>query len=232
MSVHAIFPAAGASLPPIIVFMDAPGIRPELLQMAERLAMQGYYCVVPDLYHRLGRIRLDLRRRSEAHALVYRTLASTLVIAQALEDTQRVMRFLKAQPEVRTGPIGCLGFSVGGRFAMAAAAQLGSTVAAAAGVCATGLVTEELDSPHRVLPQTRARLLLEFAQQDPATPATDIESLDAVLRSAGTRFEINVEIDTQHGYTFPSRPMFHAAAAESTWQRIFTLFQRSLRSPP
>jgi carboxymethylenebutenolidase len=228
MSVHTVFPVDAPTLPAVIVFMDAPGIRPELLQMTERLASQGFYCVVPDLYHRLGRIRLDLERRSEAHALVYRTLASTLLSDQVLEDTERVTRFLHQRPEAGSGPIGCLGFSIGGRFAMAAAAALGPAVAAAAGVCATGLVTDQRDSPHRVLPNARAALLLDFAERDPAISATVISTLEAVLRGAGARFEINVESGTEHGYTFPSRPMFHKAAAERTWQRISALFQRSL----
>jgi carboxymethylenebutenolidase len=228
MSVHTIVPADATGLPAVIVFMDAPGIRPELLQMTERLAAQGFYCMVPDLYHRLGRIRLDLTHRTEAHAAVYRTLASTLVSDQVLNDTELVIRCLQQQPEVHSGPIGVLGFSIGGCFAMAAAAALGPTVAAAAGVCATGLVTDQPDSPHRVLPGTRAALLLEFAEQDSAIPATVLPTLDAVLRGAGATFEINVESGTQHGYTFPSRPMFHKPAADRTWQRIYALLQRSL----
>ena len=39
--------------PGIIFYMDAPGIREELRNMARRVAKHGYFCLVPDLYYRL-----------------------------------------------------------------------------------------------------------------------------------------------------------------------------------
>ena len=46
----------------VIFFMDAPGFRPELEDMARRIALAGYYCILPDLYYRMGTIRLDYDR--------------------------------------------------------------------------------------------------------------------------------------------------------------------------
>ena len=40
--------------PTVLFFMDGPAIRPALFEMAERLASNGYYVLLPDLFWRLG----------------------------------------------------------------------------------------------------------------------------------------------------------------------------------
>ena len=48
-------PEAPGQYPAIILDMDAPGFRDELRQLGKRIANRGYFCLVPDLYDRLGR---------------------------------------------------------------------------------------------------------------------------------------------------------------------------------
>jgi carboxymethylenebutenolidase len=40
--------------PVVLFFMDAPGIREELRDMARRLGTVGYYVMLPNLYYRSG----------------------------------------------------------------------------------------------------------------------------------------------------------------------------------
>ena len=47
-------PGAQQVCPMMIFYMDAPGIREELRDMARRLATSGYYVVLPNLYYRAG----------------------------------------------------------------------------------------------------------------------------------------------------------------------------------
>src|SRR3546814_17045003 len=51
-------PDSEGPLPVILFYMDAPGIRPELHDMARRLASRGYLVVLPNLFYRQG---LNLR---------------------------------------------------------------------------------------------------------------------------------------------------------------------------
>src|SRR3546814_19063277 len=46
--------------PPVIIYMDAPGIREELYDFARRIAGEGYFVLLPDMYYRSGRLRFDL----------------------------------------------------------------------------------------------------------------------------------------------------------------------------
>lgn len=228
MATHVVFPRSAARLPAVVLFMDAPGIREELLAAARRIARAGFYCAVPDLYYRYGRIRLDLTRRTEAHAEVYRALSAGLGNGMVASDTASLLAFLASESQVREGPVGCLGFSIGGRFAMQSAGVFPNQVRAAAAVCGTGMVTDEDDSPHSALSRAQADLLFEFAEHDPQVPPQVISSLKAVLDGTGKRYAINVESGTSHGYTFPMRPMYHGVAAENTWRRILDLFARAL----
>jgi dienelactone hydrolase/alkylhydroperoxidase family enzyme len=223
-----VHPRESRPSPAVILFMDAPGIRPELVTMAHRIAARGYCCFLPDSYYRYGRIRLDLTHRTEAHAAVYRLLASSLVNAAVAADTARLLIAVRANEAVREGPVGCVGFSCGGRFAIHAAGTFPAQIRAAVSVCGTGLVTEAADSPHGLLANSDAELLFEFAERDAAVGPEVVPTLERVL--AGTRVvhQIYTEPGTQHGYSFPLRPMYHAPAAENTWRRTFELLDRTL----
>ena len=66
MPSFAACPEGPGPFPGIIVYMDAPGIREELRNVARRIAKQGYFCLLPDMYYRLGTLRFDIPRRTDA----------------------------------------------------------------------------------------------------------------------------------------------------------------------
>ena len=53
-------PEGEGPFPVVVLYMDAPGIREEFYEFTRRIAREGYTCVLPDLYYRRGRVRLDL----------------------------------------------------------------------------------------------------------------------------------------------------------------------------
>src|SRR6202035_6129614 len=65
MPTFATCPEGPGEYPGIIFYMDAPGIREELRNMARRIAKHGYFCLLPDMYYRLGSLRFDFVRRAE-----------------------------------------------------------------------------------------------------------------------------------------------------------------------
>jgi carboxymethylenebutenolidase len=230
MPAYVFHPENSNGLPAIAIYMDAVGIRDELFHIAKRLARAGYYCIVPDLYYRIGLIRIDVTRRTEAHAQVYRTLSAGLSCAQVAVDTAALLGFIAAEGMVREGKLGCFGLSIGGRFAVSAAGRFPDQIAAVAAVCPTGLIADTPDSAHLTLPRASGEFLLEFAGNDPAVPENTIPELRAILQDAGISHRIEQSADTEHGYNFYFRPMYHPNAAEHTWGRIFDLFQRTMRA--
>jgi carboxymethylenebutenolidase len=53
-TLHVATPAADGSWPAVIFYMDAGGIRPAVIEMAQRLADAGYVVLLPDLFYRYG----------------------------------------------------------------------------------------------------------------------------------------------------------------------------------
>ena len=62
------YPDSGGPFVPIILYMDAPGIREELRNMARRIAKAGYVCILPDMYYRLGTVRFEDRKSTRLNS--------------------------------------------------------------------------------------------------------------------------------------------------------------------
>ena len=57
METFIVHPQDGGPHPAVVLYMDVWGIREELRDIARRIATVGYYCVLPDFYHRQGKKR-------------------------------------------------------------------------------------------------------------------------------------------------------------------------------
>ena len=156
-------PDAPGSYPAIILYMDAPGFREELCNMARRIAKQGYYCLLPDLYYRLGTCRFDIPRRTDAMSAVIKAAMNSLTIAEVNDDTGAFVAWLDAQPEVKAGPMGCVGHCMSGRYITAVAARFPTRMVACASLYGVGIVTDKEDSPHLTLSQVKGELYFGFA---------------------------------------------------------------------
>jgi carboxymethylenebutenolidase len=222
-------PSAPGRYPPVILYMDAPGIREELRVMARRIAARGYVCLLPDLYYRLGALRFDIPRRNDAMSVVIRGAMNSLTNAGVVEDTGGMIAFLDAQEVVKPGPVGCVGHCMSGAFIVAAAARYATRMAAAASLYGVAVVTDKDDSPHLMLDQVKGELYFAFAEEDPSVPANVVPTLRAALDKTKLRHTVKTLPGTHHGYQFFARPDFAAQAAEQTWDELFDLWERNLR---
>ena len=69
MNTFVTHPEEGGPFPVVFFYMDAPGKREELHDMARRLGTAGYYVVLPNLYYRWTRgVRPHHRRRRARRA--------------------------------------------------------------------------------------------------------------------------------------------------------------------
>ncbi len=130
-------PEEGGPFPAVIMYMDAPGIREELRDMARRIGSVGYFVLLPNLYYRSGRegdygfdlsrIRSDDSEREKMFD-VMRTLTNAGIVA----DTRPILDVVRSENQAAAGPVGCVGYCMSGQFVISVAAAYTDVFAAIA----------------------------------------------------------------------------------------------------
>ena len=161
----------------VILYMDAPGIREELRDFARRIAGQGYYCLLPDMYYRRGRIRLDLARMDEAMRTEMFGHMRSLSNARVMSDTAALLRQIESDPAASDGPSGCIGYCMSGQYVMSAVGTYPEKIRAGVSCYGVAIVTDQDDSPHRLAEKVQGELFFAFAERDEYVPTDVIETL-------------------------------------------------------
>ncbi len=232
-------PPGSAAVPLVIVCMDIWGVRPQLFEIAKRIAAQGYCAVVPNFYHRDGvndfdfrnargqTISMELASKEQQEAVRRHGAALTNDMADA--DVGAVLRFFESEP-VSQGAAGSVGFCMGGRHAMYIAGTRPERMAATASLHGTQLVSDKPDSPHRFADRFRGEMYCGFAEHDPYVPSRIAKTLDGLLASRpNLKYRSVTHAGAHHGYAIPDRDVYDRAAAEKDWAEIFAMFSRTLR---
>jgi len=224
-------PERGGPHPAVIFYMDAPGIREELFDMARRMASVGYCVILPNLFYRSGRgtlLTAECTINESAEQKKMFALMAKLSNGLIAEDTAGFLAFLDAQPEVKNGPIGSVGYCMSGPYAMVAAASYPERFGAAMSLHGVPFVTDQADSAHLMLDRIKAEAYFGFGSVDFLTPQKDIDALAAALKKTRLKYELEMYENCNHGYVFPQREFYNKAAAERHWERLFALFRRTL----
>src|SRR5882757_9638087 len=150
METFLVCPERGGSYPPILLLMDAPGIREELYDMARRLATSGYYVLLPNLYYRAGKdtkYGADVLEKGSAEQARMRAVRTKMTIPPVMDDVAALIAFADSQKESKKGPVGTHGYCMSGPCSLAAAARYPDRIAAAASFYGTWLVSDAVESP-------------------------------------------------------------------------------------
>lgn len=230
MSTHVYHPDGERRWPVVIVYMDAVGIRPAMLEIAERIAAAGYYVLLPDLFYRVewdAKNGLKLFSDPEFRKDLFTRVMPTASPANVMRDTEALLAWASGQPEAEADRIGLTGYCMGGRLALYAAGHFGERVAAVASYHASGVATDAPDSPHRLAPRIRARVYVAGAIQDAGFDEAQKARLDQALTDAGVDHVIET-YDARHGFVPRDTPVHDDAAEAKHWQTLLALFADTL----
>ncbi|GLQ98065.1 dienelactone hydrolase family protein [Dyella mobilis] len=217
--------------PGVIFYMDAPGIRPTMTEMAQRLADHGYTVLLPDLYYRHGpyaemvpaQVFADPEAKENMMKLV-RSLDRDVTVS----DGQAFLAFLASRPEVLKDRLGTTGYCMGGKLALTVAGAYPDHLCAIAAFHAGGLVTDQPDSPHRFVKGIAGRVYVGGADEDAGFTLEQKAELEAALSEAGVDHHVEIYAGARHGYAVPDHPAYNAQGAERHSQALARLFAETL----
>jgi carboxymethylenebutenolidase len=226
MNTFITYPEEGGPFPVVLFYMDAPGKREELHDMARRIGTVGYYVVLPNLYYRV--LREFVLVRDEPGMKRMFELMDGLSIEMVMRDTQTMLSYVDRQPEADAKRLGAVGYCMSGPFVFAALGRYPDRFKCAASVYGVRLLTDKPDSPHLTAAKIKGEMYFACAETDTHIPPEQIVQLDAHLKTTGINYRIEHYPGTHHGFAFPQRQVYEPASAERHWERLFALFRRNL----
>lgn len=239
MNAYVACPDSGGPFPLVVVFMDIWGLREELFAITRRIAAQGYYAVLPNLYYRRGRIAYE-RRNAAGQMVSFDTLpadlqAEMLAIGRGISrdmlrsDLAGILDYCRHEP-VAGGPAGSVGFCLGGRMAFIAGQEFPERFRATGSLHGTLLVTDAPQSPHRFAQRMRGEVYCGHAEHDKSSAPPVMAGLAQVLgHRDDVAYSYNLHPGAHHGYSLPDRDVHDSAAAEADWRAVFAMFDRQLK---
>ncbi len=226
-----VMPASGTPKVGVIVYMDAFGLRPAMVSIAERIAADGYAVLVPDLFYRGGRFGpYDARSAfaDEAKGKAIRAAMSANTQAMTQMDTAAFIEAMTSRGV--TGKIGVTGYCMGGARALNAAAAHPGRIVAAASFHGGSLASDAADSPHRDAASIKARVYVGSAGIDKSFPPEQSAKLAEALRAAEVDYIIENYVGMAHGWCVSDHDVFDEQGAERHFNRLGTLFAETLQN--
>ena len=194
----------------VVVIQEIFGVNHHIRAVCDRFAAQGYVAVAPAIFDRSER-NFQSGYSADEVAVARKFVANPDWNAMLL-DTQAAIDSVKD-----TGPVGIIGFCLGGSVAYAAATRL-SGLSAAVGYYGGAIVRFADDKP-------KVPTQLHFGGKDHGIPLTDVET----IRAKRPDVEIFVYPGAQHGFGCDERASYDKPSADLARQRSLAFFAEHLQ---
>lgn len=193
----------------IVVIQEIFGVNHHIRAVCDRLANEGYVAIAPSIFDRIEPNFTS--GYSPDEIAVARKFVANPDWAAMLRDTQAAIDAVRD-----VGPIGIIGFCLGGSVAYAAATKLAG-LSAAVGYYG-GAIARFADDKPQVPTQ------LHFGEKDASIPLRDVD----MIRAKRPELEIHVYPGAQHGFHCDERASYDKKSAEIAWPRSLAFFAKHL----
>jgi len=181
----------------VVVIQEIFGVNHHIRSVCDRLAGEGYVAIAPALFDRV-----------EPNF----TFVANPDWEAMLRDTQAAIDAVK-----NVGPVGIIGFCLGGSIAYAAATKL-SGLSAAVGYYGGAVVRFADDKP-------KVPTQLHFGEKDAGIPLSDVET----IRAKRPDVEVHVYPGAQHGFHCDERASYDKASSDIAWPRSLAFLAKHLK---
>jgi carboxymethylenebutenolidase len=224
--------------PAVIIWPDAFGLRPAIREMGKRLAGEGYAVLTVNPYYRVGKgTLLDTATFNfqTDRAKLGPLMGSITADGAAERDAAAFVAWLDQQKQVNASKkIGTQGYCMGGPLVMRTSAAVANRIGAGASFHGGGLVTQNSNSPHLLVPKIRAKMYFGVASNDDAQQPTAKDTLKAAFEAAKNPAKIEVYA-ALHGWCMPDMPLqagappiYNKVDAERAWAELLALYKAAL----
>lgn len=222
-----VHPAKGRH-PAVLMWPDVAGLREAYRTLARRLAQEGFAVLAINHYYRSSPApiveRMDEWRTPAGQAKIG-PMRQALTPAAVERDAASFVAWLDGQAHVDRGRgIGTNGYCMTGPYTIRTAAAAPGRVRAAASFHGGGLVSEAPESPHLLIPRTRASYLFAIAQNDDAREPETKTVLRQTCEAAGRPADVEV-FPAQHGWCTPDAAVYDPVQQARAWARMLALFR-------
>ena len=201
---------SGAPKGAIVVIQEIFGVNHHIRSVCDRLAAEGYVAIAPAIFDRIEPNFTS--GYSPDEVAVARKFVANPDWAAMLRDTQAAIDAVK-----NVGPVGIIGFCLGGSIAYAAATKL-SGLSAAIGYYGGAIVRFADDKP-------KVPTQLHFGEKDAGIPLSDVET----IKAKRPEIEVFTYPDAQHGFHCDERASYDKKSADTAWPRSMAFFAKNWR---
>jgi carboxymethylenebutenolidase len=194
----------------IVVIQEIFGVNHHIRAVCDRLAGEGYVAIAPSIFDRTEP-NFQCGYSPEEIATARKFIANPDWAAMQ-RDTQAAIDAVR-----NVGPVGIVGFCLGGSVAYAAATKL-SGLSAAVGYYGGAIVRFADDKP-------KVPTQLHFGEKDAGIPLADVETIKAKRPDV----EIHVYPGAQHGFHCDERASYDKTSADIAWPRSLGFFAKHLK---
>ncbi|MEK9660319.1 MAG: dienelactone hydrolase family protein [Alphaproteobacteria bacterium] len=226
---------------PVVLFMDIWGYREMFCDLARRIGTVGYAALVPDFYYRMGGGSIE-RRDEDGNIRTMQELSpeekaevdrvrNHLSDAMAVADCAGLLDFIDVDAAIRSGPVGSMGWCMGGRHVVRVASAYPERFVASVALHPTAMVGDDgPDVPYREAPKCRGEMHVGWGEADHYSPPEVIATSGAAFRDAPVGYGELIHTGAGHGYALPDRAAYDKHAAARDWERAFAMYRRVLQA--
>jgi carboxymethylenebutenolidase len=200
---------AGKPKGAMVVAQEIFGVNSHIRNVCDRLAAEGYVAVAPALFDRFVRdFESGYSPDEVAHA---RSYLGKIDWPKMLLDIQAGIDEVKS-----AGPVGVIGFCMGGSAAFLSATRLSGLKAAVAFY--GGQIVKFADE------KPKCPVQMHFGETDASIPMADVE----IVKQKRPDCEIYV-YPAGHGFYCDERASFDDASAKLAWQRTIAFLDKNMK---
>ena len=207
-------PDDDATHPGMVLIQEWYGIEPHIMDLAQKLAEQGFVVAVPDLYH--GKVATE---PNDAMRMIMMIRGN---VDKAANEIIGALNIVKNMPNVDPKRLGLMGFCIGGFMTYTVAsryADLGAVVPFyGAGYDPTPEEVQKINAP----------VLAIYGSQDHSVPSEQIQKIESMYKEAGKDMTVKV-YNAGHAFINPVHGDGNEQAASEAWPLAVNFLKEKLR---